>query len=46
MNDLFISYSNMIRVFVYTDNEQKYRCKIADIQRYYFLARTYTYRLF
>jgi len=26
----------MINVFVYIDNQQKYRC-LADIQRYYFL---------
>ena len=36
--------SNMICVFVYIDNEQKYRCYLADTQRYYFLARTYNYR--
>ena len=41
---LVVQKSNMIRVFVYIDNEQKYRCLLADIQRYYFLARTYKYR--
>jgi len=30
----------MIRVFVCINKEQKYRCKLADIQQYYFLAQT------
>jgi len=38
------AYSNMIRVFVYIDNQQKYRCYLPNRQRYYFLARTYSYR--
>ena len=30
----------MIRVFVCINIEQKYRCLLADVQRYYFMART------
>jgi len=33
----------MIRVFVYINNEQKYRCLLADKQRYYFLAQANLY---
>jgi len=36
---IYIDRSNIIRVFVCINKEQKYRCLSADIQRYYFLAR-------
>jgi len=34
----------MIHVLVFVKKEQKYRCLLADIQRYYFLTRTYYFK--